>query len=138
MITQAIDLYFSFFVLHSYSLEMLMIRAHMHDVLPPIHYLLYCIFVVSRLKLSHSGFTSISNLFFRAKLYSSSKPFSLSGYFTQISSRKLFIIIIIAEVFPKYSLHVGLLTGWENQGIRKTFAVSGISAKPLLALCRNM
>ena len=33
-------------------------------VTPGIYTTLYCILVVGRLKLSHSGFTSISNLFF--------------------------------------------------------------------------
>lgn len=59
------------------------------------------------------------------------------SYHQFVILRKLFIIII-TEDFPKYSLYVGLLTGWENQGVWTTFAVGGTSAEPLLALCWNM
>ena len=38
------------------------------------------------------------------------------SYHQFVILRKLFIIII-TEDFPKYSLYVGLLTGWGNQGV---------------------
>jgi len=60
------------------------------------------------------------------------------SYHQFVILRKLFIIIIITEDFPKYALYVGFLTGWENQGVWTTFAVGGTSAEPLLALCWNM
>ena len=84
MITQAIDLYFSSFPLHSYSLEMLMITAHMHDVLPPIHYPYIASWLWVDLNCPIVDLIQLAIFFFRGKLYSPSKLFSLSGYLAKI------------------------------------------------------